>query len=82
VNVDELEMETAFEIVGPDIHQKFNPDEKFQLATFELLTGKKHQIRLASAYAFGCPILGDFKYGYKDSLTDTLFRRKLKYTKS
>jgi hypothetical protein len=42
VNIAELEMETAFEIVGPDIHQRFKPEEKFQLATFELLTGKKH----------------------------------------
>lgn len=52
------------------------------MATFELLTGKKHQIRLASAYAIGCPILGDFKYGYESSLAETLFRRKLKYTKA
>lgn len=38
--------------------------EHYSLLEFELQTGKKHQIRLACAYALKTPIVGDYKYGY------------------
>ena len=49
---------------------------------FELETGKKHQIRLASSFALGSPIVGDFKYDYNSQQCSVdLLRRSLKYTK-
>jgi len=38
--------------------------ELYHLMEFDLLTGKKHQIRLNCSYALNAPIIGDRKYGY------------------
>mmetsp|Transcript_11629 Transcript_11629/g.14703 ORF Transcript_11629/g.14703 Transcript_11629/m.14703 type:complete len:133 (+) Transcript_11629:831-1229(+) len=56
--------------------------ESYHLVRFELETGKKHQIRLAGSFAFGSPIVGDFKHGYDSQQYSTdLLRRSFKYTK-
>ena len=56
--------------------------EKYSLVQFSLGTGKKHQIRLACAYALKMPIVGDFKYTYdSQNMSNDLLRRSLKYTK-
>ena len=67
----------------PFINEKTEEDrESYHLVRFELETGKKHQLRLASAYAFGAPIVGDFKYDYDSQLfSSDLLRRSFKYTK-
>jgi 23S rRNA pseudouridine1911/1915/1917 synthase len=49
------------------------------LVEIELLTGRKHQIRLQLAH-IGCPILGDVRYGAPSSLPDrqiALFARQI-----
>ena len=38
--------------------------DNISIITFEPLTGKKHQLRIASKY-LGCPIIGDTKYNAK-----------------
>lgn len=43
--------------------------ERYKLVEVELLTGRKHQIRVQLA-AIGCPIKGDLKYGAKRSNPD------------
>lgn len=43
--------------------------EKYHLLEIELFTGRFHQIRCQLAN-YGCPILGDLKYGYKRSSPD------------
>jgi len=43
--------------------------ERYHLIEVELLTGRKHQIRVQLA-AVGCPIKGDLKYGDKRSNLD------------
>ena len=56
--------------------------ESYHLVRFELETGKKHQIRLASALALGSPVVGDFTHGYdSQQCSKDLLRRSLKYTK-
>ena len=56
--------------------------ESYHLVKFDLETGKKHQIRLASSYALGAPILGDFKHNYdSQTCSKDLLRRSFKYTK-
>ena len=56
--------------------------ESYHLVRFELETGKKHQLRVGCALAFGAPIVGDFKYGYDSQKCSTdLLRRSFKYTK-
>lgn len=37
----------------------------------ELVTGQKHQIRSLSSEYLNCPILFDYKYGFKESLCQT-----------
>ena len=56
--------------------------ESYHLVKFELETGKKHQIRLASSYALGSPIVGDFTHQYDSQrYSNDLLRRSFKYTK-
>ena len=43
--------------------------ERYRLLEIELLTGRKHQIRVQLA-AIGCPIRGDLKYGDRRSNPD------------
>ncbi|MDE6528674.1 MAG: RNA pseudouridine synthase, partial [Muribaculaceae bacterium] len=43
--------------------------ERYNLIEVELLTGRKHQIRVQMS-AIGCPIKGDLKYGDKRSNPD------------
>ena len=43
--------------------------ERYHLVEVELLTGRKHQIRVQLA-SVGCPIKGDLKYGDKRSNQD------------
>lgn len=43
--------------------------EPFTLVEIELETGRYHQIR-AQLAAVGCPIVGDYKYGSKDSYAE------------
>ncbi len=43
--------------------------ERYHLVEVQLLTGRKHQIRVQMA-AIGCPIKGDLKYGDKRSNPD------------
>lgn len=38
--------------------------ESYHLVRFQLETGKKHQIRLASSKALSSPIVGDFSHDY------------------
>lgn len=53
----------------------------YNLVEVELLTGRKHQIRVQMA-AIGCPIRGDLKYGDKRSNPDgsiSLLARKIEF---
>lgn len=55
--------------------------ERFNLIEVELLTGRKHQIRVQMS-AIGCPIRGDLKYGDKRSNPDgsiSLIARRIKF---
>ncbi|MDE5594617.1 MAG: RluA family pseudouridine synthase [Muribaculaceae bacterium] len=55
--------------------------ERFNLVEVELLTGRKHQIRVQMS-AIGCPIRGDLKYGDKRSNPDgsiSLIARHIKF---
>ncbi|MDE6702944.1 MAG: RluA family pseudouridine synthase [Muribaculaceae bacterium] len=55
--------------------------ERFNLMEVELLTGRKHQIRVQMS-AIGCPIRGDLKYGDKRSNPDgsiSLIARHIKF---
>lgn len=45
----------------------------FSLVEIELITGRKHQIRVQLAHA-GCPIVGDVRYGAHGSLPDRSIR--------
>ena len=55
--------------------------ENYNLIEVELLTGRKHQIRVQLS-AIGCPIKGDLKYGAKRSNPDgsiSLLARNVKF---
>lgn len=55
--------------------------ERFNLVEVELLTGRKHQIRVQMS-SIGCPIRGDLKYGDKRSNPDgsiSLIARRIKF---
>lgn len=55
--------------------------DRYNLLEIQLLTGRKHQIRVQLA-AIGCPIKGDLKYGDKRSNPDgsiSLIARKLEF---
>lgn len=55
--------------------------ERYNLVEVELLTGRKHQIRVQMS-AIGCPIRGDLKYGDKRSNPDgsiSLIARQIKF---
>lgn len=55
--------------------------ERYHLLEIELLTGRKHQIRVQLA-AIGCPIKGDLKYGDKRSNPDgsiSLLARRIEF---
>jgi len=43
---------------------------EYTLYEVTLLTGRHHQIRVQLSH-MGCPIVGDYKYGYKDKDTET-----------
>ncbi|MGM9845890.1 MAG: RluA family pseudouridine synthase [Muribaculaceae bacterium] len=56
--------------------------DRYYLLEVELLTGRKHQIRVQLS-AIGCPIKGDLKYGDKRSNTDgsiSLLARRIVFT--
>lgn len=56
--------------------------DRYHLIEVELLTGRKHQIRVQLA-AIGCPIKGDLKYGDKRSNPDgsiSLMARHIEFT--
>ena len=56
--------------------------DRYHLVEVQLLTGRKHQIRVQLA-AIGCPIRGDLKYGDKRSNPDgsiSLMARKIEFT--
>ena len=56
--------------------------ERYHLLEVELLTGRKHQIRVQLA-AIGCPVKGDLKYGDKRSNPDgsiSLIARRVRFT--
>jgi len=56
--------------------------ERYHLLEIELLTGRKHQIRVQLS-AIGCPIKGDLKYGDKRSNPDgsiSLIARHMEFT--
>ncbi len=50
-------------------YQLLASSERYHLVEVELLTGRKHQIRVQLS-AIGCPIKGDLKYGDKRSNPD------------
>ena len=55
--------------------------DRYRLLEVELLTGRKHQIRVQLA-AIGCPIRGDLKYGDKRSNPDgsiSLHARRIRF---
>lgn len=55
--------------------------ERYNLVEVELLTGRKHQIRVQMS-AIGCPIKGDLKYGDKRSNPDgsiSLIARRINF---
>ncbi|MDE6628617.1 MAG: RluA family pseudouridine synthase [Muribaculaceae bacterium] len=55
--------------------------ERYNLLEVELLTGRKHQIRVQLS-AIGCPIKGDLKYGDKRSNPDgsiSLLARRIEF---
>lgn len=55
--------------------------DRYSLVEVELLTGRKHQIRVQMA-GIGCPIKGDLKYGAKRSNPDgsiSLLARKIEF---
>ncbi|MDE7153971.1 MAG: RNA pseudouridine synthase [Muribaculaceae bacterium] len=56
--------------------------DRYNLIEVELLTGRKHQIRVQLA-AIGCPIRGDLKYGDKRSNPDgsiSLMAHRVRFT--
>ena len=56
--------------------------DRYNLIEVELLTGRKHQIRVQLS-AIGCPIKGDLKYGDKRSNPDgsiSLMAHRVKFT--
>lgn len=55
--------------------------ERYNLVEIELLTGRKHQIRVQMS-AIGCPIKGDLKYGDRRSNPDgsiSLIARRIQF---
>lgn len=55
--------------------------ERYNLIEIELMTGRKHQIRVQMS-AIGCPIRGDLKYGDKRSNPDgsiSLMARRIRF---
>lgn len=55
--------------------------ERYNLLEIELMTGRKHQIRVQMS-AIGCPIRGDLKYGDKRSNPDgsiSLMARRIRF---
>lgn len=62
-------------------YRLLNRGATFSLIEVELLTGRKHQIRVQLS-AIGCPIRGDLKYGDKRSNPDgsiSLLARKIEF---
>lgn len=59
--VDTKESELSYEVV--------ESNDKFSLLKIKPLTGRSHQIR-AQLSSIGHPIVGDIKYGAKESLSD------------
>ena len=56
--------------------------DRYRLLEVELLTGRKHQIRVQLS-AIGCPIRGDLKYGDRRSNPDgsiSLLAREIRFT--
>lgn len=63
-------------------YQLLSTGERYSLVEVELLTGRKHQIRVQMS-SIGCPIRGDLKYGDKRSNPDgsiSLIARNIKFT--
>ena len=62
-------------------YRTLSEGERYTLVEVELLTGRKHQIRVQLA-GIGCPIKGDLKYGAKRSNPDggiSLWARKIEF---
>lgn len=51
------------------VYRILSSSDRYHLIEVELLTGRKHQIRVQLS-TIGCPIKGDLKYGDKRSNTD------------
>ncbi len=51
------------------VYRHISSSDRYHLVEVELLTGRKHQIRVQMS-AIGCPIKGDLKYGDKRSNPD------------
>lgn len=62
-------------------YKVLSSSERYHLVEVELLTGRKHQIRVQLS-AIGCPIKGDLKYGAKRSNPDgsiSLLARRIQF---
>lgn len=63
------------------IYKVIGSSDRYNLIEINLLTGRKHQIRVQMA-AIGCPIKGDLKYGAERSNTDgsiSLLARRIEF---
>lgn len=63
------------------IYKVIGSSDRYNLVEINLLTGRKHQIRVQMA-AIGCPIKGDLKYGAERSNTDgsiSLLARRIEF---
>ncbi|MDE6266398.1 MAG: RluA family pseudouridine synthase [Muribaculaceae bacterium] len=63
-------------------YRLISQSDRYNLIEVELLTGRKHQIRVQLA-AIGCPIRGDLKYGDKRSNPDgsiSLMAQRVRFT--
>ena len=87
----ELERSVKYDAVGntwiefiPEVRTQSssNRAESYHLINYKLGSGRKHQLRQASAFALSAPIVADFKYGFDTQLmARDLLRRSFKYTK-
>ena len=62
-------------------YRLINSSDRYHLLEVELITGRKHQIRVQLS-AIGCPIRGDLKYGDKRSNPDgsiSLLARNIRF---
>ncbi len=62
-------------------YRKIASGDRYNMIEVELLTGRKHQIRVQLS-AIGCPIKGDLKYGDKRSNPDgsiSLMARRIRF---